>query len=374
MPKITYYNGSTDAYSGQMNMEAAIYVDGQIVGAAEYVLYDGELTISDIQVRPEWRRNGMGSRLIKYIKQENPEYKYVPSLKTELGSKFVHKDLPLDERAKAKLVYESLDFERGIDPKDAMKIGSIEESVDFVRRLDPKRALEIGLPSKMGEGYTVLWRDRRSKWSIERYTNPHTKEPNLVIVSDDYIDYPILYSDGRISYDDPYRLPKLIRDKAHKLYLQIKGFNESVNFNRGADPKKTLEIGEYRPHIVKFNDYDGEVQTIKVQNNSFKLFDMDVRIEFKEDPDIGVSGDVYVDGQKSDINLFRIEPFDYEFKEQGKYDDPGYTGYGMPIAKDKEDLKRLKEEHAYWTAISGNYSRENKNPFSAAAQLILFKY
>ena len=150
---------------------------------------------------------------------------------------------------------------------------SIKESANFIRGIDPKRALEIGLPPKMGEGYTVLWRDRRNKWSIERYTNPHTKEPDLVIVSDEYVDWPILYSDGRIAYDNPYRLPKLIRDKAHKLYLQIKGFNESVNFNRGADPKKTLEIGEYRPHIVKFNDYDGEVQTIKVQKNSFKLSD-----------------------------------------------------------------------------------------------------
>lgn len=123
MPKITYYNGSTDAYSGQVNMEAAIYVDGQIVGAAEYVLYDGELTISDIQIRPEWRRKGMGSRLMKYIKQENPDYKYVPSLKTELGSEFVHKDLPLDEKHIAKFVYESLDFERGKDPKRAMGLG-----------------------------------------------------------------------------------------------------------------------------------------------------------------------------------------------------------------------------------------------------------
>ena len=127
------------------------------------------------------------------------------------------------------------------------KLGGLDESVDFVRGLDPKRALDIGLPPKMGEGYTVLWRDRRNKWSIERYTNPHTKEPNLVIVSDDYIDYPILYNDGRIAYDNPYRLPKEVRDRAHKLYLKIKGFNESVNFNRGADPKETLELGEYRP-------------------------------------------------------------------------------------------------------------------------------
>jgi GNAT superfamily N-acetyltransferase len=123
LPKITYYNGSTDAYSGQVNMEAAIYVDGQIVGAVEYVLYDGELTVSDIQIRPEYRRMGYGSRLMKYIKEQNPEYRYVPSFKTEDGAAFKHKDLPLDEKMKAKFVSESLDFERGIEPKKAMGIG-----------------------------------------------------------------------------------------------------------------------------------------------------------------------------------------------------------------------------------------------------------
>jgi len=97
MPKITYYNGSTDAYSGQVNMEAAIYVDGEIAGAVEYVLYDDELTVSDIYIRPEYRRQGYGSRLMKYIKEQNPEFKYKPSMKTELGAAFKHKDLPLDE-------------------------------------------------------------------------------------------------------------------------------------------------------------------------------------------------------------------------------------------------------------------------------------
>jgi len=123
------------------------------------------------------------------------------------------------------------------------KLGGLDESADFVRGLDPKSALDIGLPSKMGQGYKVLWRDKKNKWSIERYTNPNTKEPNLVIVSDDYIDYPILYSDGRIAYDDPYRLPKDIKDRAHKLYRKIKGFNESVSFERGKEPKEAIGIG-----------------------------------------------------------------------------------------------------------------------------------
>jgi len=95
--KITYSNYSTAAYSGQVNMTALIYVDEELVGGVDYVIYKGDLTVSDIQVKPEWRRKGMGSRLIKYIKSENPTDRYVSSMKTTDGAKFVHKDLPLRE-------------------------------------------------------------------------------------------------------------------------------------------------------------------------------------------------------------------------------------------------------------------------------------
>ena len=78
MPKITYTNEVIDAYSGQLNCEAGIYLDGEIVGIVEYVLYDGELSVSHIFVRSEFRRKGFGSSLLKYIKEENKNFKNVP--------------------------------------------------------------------------------------------------------------------------------------------------------------------------------------------------------------------------------------------------------------------------------------------------------
>lgn len=115
MSKITYYNGSTDAYSGQVNMEAAIYADGQIAGAVEYVLYNGELSISHIYVRPEFRRQGYASRLMKYIQQENPDYKYVPSMKTPEGAAFKHKNIPLENKFVA---FNNWLAEKKEEPKD----------------------------------------------------------------------------------------------------------------------------------------------------------------------------------------------------------------------------------------------------------------
>jgi hypothetical protein len=88
---ITFTNEITDAYSGQLNCEAGVYENGEIMGYVQYVLYDGELTISDIFVKPDRRRERFGSMMMDYIKKLNPEYKYVPSMMTDLGAKFIHK-------------------------------------------------------------------------------------------------------------------------------------------------------------------------------------------------------------------------------------------------------------------------------------------
>lgn len=91
--KITYNIEHIDGYSGQDNYELGMYINGEIVGMVQYVIFRGELTVSDIIVRPEFRRKGFGSRMMQYLKQEHPDAKYTPSFKTELGSKFNHKTI-----------------------------------------------------------------------------------------------------------------------------------------------------------------------------------------------------------------------------------------------------------------------------------------
>lgn len=85
-----------DSYSDQDNMELGLYLGNDIIGLVQYTLYGEDLTISDILVRPEYRRKGYGSRMVKYIKTKHPEFKYKPSYKTDLGSKFKHKDIKGD--------------------------------------------------------------------------------------------------------------------------------------------------------------------------------------------------------------------------------------------------------------------------------------
>lgn len=84
-----------DHNSGQEDMELGLYNadNDEIIGMVQYTLYDGEISVKDIIVRPEFRRKGFGSRMMQYIKKHHPDHKYVPSMKTDLGAKFKHKEI-----------------------------------------------------------------------------------------------------------------------------------------------------------------------------------------------------------------------------------------------------------------------------------------
>jgi GNAT superfamily N-acetyltransferase len=94
---LEYRTEHMGSHHGQEDFELGLYMDDEIIGMVQYTLYDGELTIRDIIVRPEFRRQGYGSKMMKYIKEKHPEHQYTPSMKTDLGAKFVHKDVDLNE-------------------------------------------------------------------------------------------------------------------------------------------------------------------------------------------------------------------------------------------------------------------------------------
>jgi ribosomal protein S18 acetylase RimI-like enzyme len=65
MKNISFEHEHLDHYMGQDNYELGIHEDGEIIGYVSYVIYKNEITISDIMIRPERRREGFGSMLVK---------------------------------------------------------------------------------------------------------------------------------------------------------------------------------------------------------------------------------------------------------------------------------------------------------------------
>jgi|6_EtaG_2_1085325.scaffolds.fasta_scaffold06269_8 GNAT superfamily N-acetyltransferase len=84
-------NESTDAYQGQVNMQilAKDTETGQYVGGLEYVIFEDELTVSDVQVLSEYQRRGIATMMYDRMEADNPEKTYKPSLATPEGHAFV---------------------------------------------------------------------------------------------------------------------------------------------------------------------------------------------------------------------------------------------------------------------------------------------
>lgn len=91
--EIVYTNEHLASYSGQHNYELGAYIDDNIVGLVEYVLFRNQITISNVVVVPEYRRLGIASRMVKKMKGMHPNHVYISSMKTDLGSKFIHKEI-----------------------------------------------------------------------------------------------------------------------------------------------------------------------------------------------------------------------------------------------------------------------------------------
>lgn len=98
MKDISFEHEHLAHYDGQDNYELGIYENGEVMGYVDYTIYDNEITVSDILVRPNRRREGFGSMLIKKMKKLHPDATYRPSMKTDLGSKFIHKDVEINEQ------------------------------------------------------------------------------------------------------------------------------------------------------------------------------------------------------------------------------------------------------------------------------------
>lgn len=275
---------------------------------------------------------------------------------------------------------ESLDFERGKDPKTSIGVG-IESQMEKKFKLWKvfKRCNDLSHISENFEWVSeIQFDDPNPYFNIRSYFYYTDEEDNkyplnyVIRLFDDYIYCKEVIAEN----EEEVRTVKGFVEftEAFEEDEQWRGVFESLDFERENNPYKSLRVGKYRPEKFKFKDYEGDIVEIEVINNSFKLNDLDVRLEFDEDEDGEETADVYVDGQKSDMAVFKMIPFDYEFKSQGEYAEPGYTGYGYPIAKNKKDLERLKDKHSYWHVGSGDYTREDKNPFVAVAKMILFTY
>jgi hypothetical protein len=156
--------------------------------------------------------------------------------------------------------------------------------------------------------------------------------------------------------------------------MKAKRVYESIKFQRGLGSEKGLQVGRYIPKEYHFKTWVGNPTSVRVINDTFIYGEIEGKIEFYEEYG-NEYGRAYINGSKSpDFFLFKISPAKYEFKNQGRYSEPGYTSYEYPIAKEGEDLNKLMEKYSVWIAKYMDNEKSDKNPFIAVAKILDFVY
>jgi len=92
--QLTMTNEVTDSHSGQLDMRLnAVGPTGQTVGYIDYSEFRGEIHIKYIEVLPDYRRGGVGTKLMQALQQEYPNKEINTGMLTEEGSQ-LYQSLP----------------------------------------------------------------------------------------------------------------------------------------------------------------------------------------------------------------------------------------------------------------------------------------
>ncbi len=83
-------------HSGQNDLTLSFSKEGQIIGYIDYSYYRGEVHIQMIKVKPDYRRQGLGSDLLRALQKEYPDTEINVGGTTDEGHEFV-KSMPTRE-------------------------------------------------------------------------------------------------------------------------------------------------------------------------------------------------------------------------------------------------------------------------------------
>jgi GNAT superfamily N-acetyltransferase len=233
-----YRDEHVDSHGGQQNWELGLYRGDDIIGMVQYVLYDGELTVSDIVVLPSERRKGYGSRMMKHIKKLHPEYTYTQSMKTDLGSKFKHKEVRLEIR---KVLHEMLLQEYETEYYDEDEVDYDEE--EYYDDESPEQYYttkisdDIKRHSHKYAGQNIIW-----------YGDPD----QMIVVRADQVEgmWGNIYDPEKQRY-----LAKLLRDYPEKIEIECSyGTGAVVNIRDIQEEQNAVAEDRFE------SDYDGKTR------------------------------------------------------------------------------------------------------------------
>ena len=88
---ITIENEVNDFYSGETFSTMTAKVDGKVAGTLEYSEYEGKPSVKMVEVSPEYRRRGIGTKLLQELQKAYPDTEIDFGMLTDDGAKLIEK-------------------------------------------------------------------------------------------------------------------------------------------------------------------------------------------------------------------------------------------------------------------------------------------
>lgn len=122
----------TDAYSGQTNMKMSAKIGDKVVGTLTYNEYEGTPSIDMIEVEPEYRRQGVATKLVQQLQEKYPNIEINWGTLSEDGANFKNAVTYNVENIEVKKKQKRLDNQK--DYKNFVKL-----DINSTTKSNPKR-------------------------------------------------------------------------------------------------------------------------------------------------------------------------------------------------------------------------------------------
>lgn len=144
-----------------------------------------------------------------------------------------------------KLVKEYINFERGVDPKSAMNTG-VKAEIQFLLNKFVHEELILGKRRQLNI-FWAFYNDKEGNFYFHSPASKSMTEPIIKEYFEPYLEFPGEYVQKRQGgYTTKYKIKEpYIPFFDVKSTTLLKGMHESLSFQRGLDPKKSMKTGKY---------------------------------------------------------------------------------------------------------------------------------
>jgi GNAT superfamily N-acetyltransferase len=147
---IVFNNEFLASYSGQQNFKLNAELNGIVVGWVDYSIYNEDLYINIVEVVEEYRRTGIGTKLLKELQRRFPDKAFEMGTFTEQGSKLwesLPKKVIINEEYK-KLIEEKTTLEQ-----KNKKLSKQLHNIPFANLQTPEQRIEL---ENLGEQLNLI--------------------------------------------------------------------------------------------------------------------------------------------------------------------------------------------------------------------------